>query len=276
MRNIRCLNCDEEGHVYKNCKNPIVSYGIIAYKVIKGKLNFLMIRRKDTMGFADFVRGKYKESNKKELLNTFIEEMTDEEKIKIKTKDFESIWEDLWVCKNSGIYVTEKEKARYKFNNLNLDELPLDVPSKYSTQEYGFPKGRKNNNEKPIECAIREFTEETGFCKKEISIDHTINPLTESFIGSNGVKYTHIYYIAQVISDREPSINKNNMTQLEEISKVEYCLFSEAYGLIRDYDTQKKKVLYEANDLIIKRLKKKFRYRHLLSPEDTSKLHIIT
>ena len=262
-RNIRCLNCDDQGHVFKHCKNPILSYGIIAYKVIEGKLNFMMIQRKDTMGFTDFVRGKYRENNKKELLNTFIDEMTPEEKQKIKTKDFDKIWEDLWYCKKSGIYITEKEKAKYKFNNLNLQELPLDKPSKYFTQEYGFPKGRKNMNERPIDCAIREFTEETGFTKREICIDYDIEPLVETFTGSNGVKYTHIYYVANVISDRTPSVNKNNSTQMEEISKVEYHEFENAYELIRDYDTQKKNVLSLANDIIRNKLKSKFRYRNL-------------
>lgn len=220
-----------------------------------------MIQRKDTMGFIDFIRGKYKANNKKELLNIFIDEMTQDEKEKIKTKDFEAIWEELWVCKKSGIYITEKEKAKYKFNNINFEELPLDQTSKYKTREYGFPKGRKNMNETSMDCAIREFREETGFRKSEISIDHEIEPLVETFTGSNGIRYTHIYYIAQVITDKSPSLNE--ATQLEEVSKVEYHPFKSAYNLIRDYDIQKKQVLLSANKIITGKLKRKFRYRNL-------------
>jgi hypothetical protein len=50
---------------------------------------------------------------------------------------------------------------------------------------------------------------------------------------------------------------------MEEISKVEYHEFENAYELIRDYDTQKKNVLSLANDIIRNKLKSKFRYRNL-------------
>ena len=86
-RNIYCVNCGEKGHVVKDCNGPITSFGIIAFKVVEyecdeihdknnrlleilssvnqessniyPKTKFLMIQRKDTMGFTDYVRGKY-------------------------------------------------------------------------------------------------------------------------------------------------------------------------------------------------------------------------
>ena len=66
---IYCNNCGKNGHVYHQCKLPITSIGIVAFR-IKDKIpEYLMIRRKDTLGYVDFMRGKYSLSNKEYLLN---------------------------------------------------------------------------------------------------------------------------------------------------------------------------------------------------------------
>jgi ADP-ribose pyrophosphatase YjhB (NUDIX family) len=48
---------------------------------------------------------------------------------------------------------------------INLNQL-IDESNKYdvwSEPEWGFPKGRRNYQEKDYECAVREFCEETGY-----------------------------------------------------------------------------------------------------------------
>ena len=62
MNNI-CNNCGKTGHISNLCKLPIVSYGIVAFRMCNGKPEYLMIRRKDTFGYIDFVRGKYSLKN---------------------------------------------------------------------------------------------------------------------------------------------------------------------------------------------------------------------
>ena len=62
-----------------------------------------------------------------------------------------------------------------------------------------------------MKCAIREFEEETDVSKNEYTLlDNVILKLTEEFIGSNGVRYKHIYYLA-FIKDPEiyPSMIQN-------------------------------------------------------------------
>ena len=60
-----CNNCGKPGHIYNQCKIPITSFGIIAFRYnTQNQLEYLMIRRKDTLGYNDFMRGKYSVYNK--------------------------------------------------------------------------------------------------------------------------------------------------------------------------------------------------------------------
>ena len=55
-----CNNCGKLGHYYHHCKMPITSIGVIVFRYNpEGKIEYLMIRRKDTFGYIDFMLGKY-------------------------------------------------------------------------------------------------------------------------------------------------------------------------------------------------------------------------
>ena len=87
-RNIYCGNCGKLGHTYRKCKLPITSCGIILYKNNKffeevkdedgdiinnhERYYFLLIRRKDTLGYVEFLRGKYDEMNEDYLVKIFL------------------------------------------------------------------------------------------------------------------------------------------------------------------------------------------------------------
>ena len=58
-----CNNCGKQGHSFHQCKLPITSYGIILFRSSPKGLQFLMIRRKDSFGYIDFIRGKYLSHN---------------------------------------------------------------------------------------------------------------------------------------------------------------------------------------------------------------------
>ena len=80
---------------------------------------------------------------------------------------------------------------------------------KYKDPEWGFPKGRRNLKERDLQCAVREFEEETDIGRDNIYVLRCIDPLEEDFIGSNKKHYKHIYYIAKLVADiGTPSINK--------------------------------------------------------------------
>ena len=72
----KCNNCGKSWHIYKQCRLPITSNGIIN---INEKKQYLMICRKKTLGYVDFVRGKYNTSSSLFLMN-LMDEMTIHEK----------------------------------------------------------------------------------------------------------------------------------------------------------------------------------------------------
>ena len=73
---IYCNNCGKIGHLYHQCKLPITSIGIVVFRINNNdKPEFLMIRRKDSLGHIDFIRGKYSlNNNKLTTLNELIDE----------------------------------------------------------------------------------------------------------------------------------------------------------------------------------------------------------
>ena len=41
-----CSNCGKSGHIYKNCKNPIISYGIMLFKYYNNNLHLFISAKK--------------------------------------------------------------------------------------------------------------------------------------------------------------------------------------------------------------------------------------
>ena len=124
--NIICGNCGKKGHTYKYCKEPIISLGAILFKLQETDNKviplFLMICRKDTFGYVEFMRGKYKEYNQKYIQNLF-EEMTVNERDKlISNIHFDTLWSELWLKNNNSPsdeneqYRTEYERSKNRLN----------------------------------------------------------------------------------------------------------------------------------------------------------------
>lgn len=246
MANTKCINCEEMGHRYNACTKPVKSFGIIAFN---NKNEFLLIQRKDSIGYTDFLRGKY--SNTQEVIN-LIEEMTNKEKYDIITKTFDELWDELWIRKNNGIYVREKTKAKRMFNNIDAKNLIKNSGlSRYSESEFEFPKGRKKLNESDIKCAKREFEEETGLSYKDYNVLLQIRPIVEKFIGSDGISYEIIYFFALLNNYIDFNTPKTTLF-LEEVRQVVLLNYKDAYKKIRHYYTQKKFILTVANSIIKK------------------------
>lgn len=265
---IFCMNCGKQGHKYKHCRQPIISAGIILYRrrLFTNKIEFLHICRKDTIGYVDFVRGKYRLGDVlyiQKLLNM----MTNEEKIKIQRLSFTQLWRDIWCISDNNLKVSkhkfEFDKSAKRLNILkqgyivkhqqifvSLSLLLSQSPNIYTTPEWGFPKGRRSIGETDIECAMREFTEETGIP----STDHYIlpsRPIVSIFTGQNNRKYKHIFFVSKYTGKKKClNIDQNNILQKSEIGAIEWFTLQEACAKFRDYNKLKVRSLKIASRII--------------------------
>ena len=231
-----CNNCGGKGHLFRMCKDPVLSCGILLIDnpnlPVKSEFaNILMIRRKDSMSFTEFIRGKY-DIQDKPYINTLIKNMTLKEQALIATETFEVLWKMLWGDERSSpdflIY-------RDRFNRLDRMALMKENLSEYTEPEWGFPKGRRMRGESDQACAIREFAEETNIPREAYILLNNI-VLEESFIGLNNIRYRHIYFVALT---RNPGLinlkQKFTPMQRREISGIAWKSFAEVYMTIRPH-----------------------------------------
>ena len=68
---VYCNNCGNVGHNYQNCKYPITSIGLIVFRWYNSSIQYMMIKRKDSLGFVEFMRGKYPINNVVYIQNIF-------------------------------------------------------------------------------------------------------------------------------------------------------------------------------------------------------------
>jgi 8-oxo-dGTP pyrophosphatase MutT (NUDIX family) len=248
---ITCINCEQKGHTFRECLNPIVSNGVLAFKIIDGEIHYLLIQRKDSISYIDFVRGKYS-TEFKDTFQILLGEMCEEERTKLLTLDFDTQWDLLWKNHNSRVYIIDYPVAKEKYNKLDIKMLVEgSSPCKWKETENGIAKGRRFNKEKKIDCAIREFNEETGYNNKEITLLPVL-PIEELFYGSNSIAYRHTYYLAEIKTSRIPEIDQNNIHMSGEIKALKWMNFKDTINSFRIYNSAKRSVIYKANNIIKK------------------------
>jgi 8-oxo-dGTP pyrophosphatase MutT (NUDIX family) len=278
-----CLNCGKNGHMIKKCSEPITSNGIICFTLddtvkIKNKtietffynkyldisefnyenlnniklipnfydkIKIVMIRRKHSLNYIEFMRGKY-DVNDMTTLSRLFNLMSRDENIKIKQTDFVVMWDDLWkeTSKNK-IYQKEFNMSKQKFDELKennfynlLDDINL---SKYMETEWGFPKGRRNAEETNFNCAVREFCEETNIEYNNILLLERLNPIEEIYDGTNNIKYRHNYFLASINNMVELVNNNDNY----EIGDIQWFTIPEIINKIRPYDVMRIQIVHQ-------------------------------
>jgi 8-oxo-dGTP pyrophosphatase MutT (NUDIX family) len=251
-----CNNCGKLGHSFHQCKLPITSYGIIVFRPSSFGIQFLMIRRKDSFGYIDFIRGKYSPYNIFQIEN-IINEMSMTEKNRILTEPFENLWKQMWGNALTSQYKNEEQislkkmeliKAGIIINNevISLNELINTSKTQWEEPEWEFPKGRRNFKEKDLECALREFEEETGIISSKITVIENVLPFEETFIGTNHKSYKHKYFLAYM-NEHEEYLNNFQVT---EVSKLEWKTLNQCLESIRPYNLEKKQVIININKVL--------------------------
>jgi ADP-ribose pyrophosphatase YjhB (NUDIX family) len=282
-KNYYCTNCNKKGHTYKKCNNPIISNGIICINlsmdktiddtfnknledyinkhfnskiysnivIDKTKINrnikFLLIQRKNSLGYLEFMRGRYDENNNENITYLF-EQMTQVEIDDIIKKDFDLLWTELWDENNIRNKNHHKEYtvSKQKFYELRLNKLNYinQIKPIFNFNEWGFPKGRREPYESDLVCAVREFEEETNLKENDYTILENCKKIKENLVGTNGINYLHNYFLALLSNSHCRDIEEcNNKGSSREIGDIKYLDYDECISLIRPYHLNKIKII---------------------------------
>ena len=112
-----CSNCGRPGHFFRECGEPITSLGIIPFRLNRtgSRVEWLLIRRRDSLGFIEIMRGKYDGISG---LQSLIDQTTLTERERLKVTAFPDLWRELWNGPASRRYHAEYEQAKTKFEAL--------------------------------------------------------------------------------------------------------------------------------------------------------------
>ena len=244
-----CNNCGIYGHKTKDCTKPISSYGIILYEKKETNIRYLLIRRKDTIAYIHLISGKYA-SDDINYIQTLLSELTTDEKNRIINMEYEDLWDTLWLKKKN---IDTKRNEEFTLHKIKFERLRSQIRDntnynqyftieKWKEPEWGFPKGRRNFKEKDLNAAKREFVEETNIKLSEIRIKN-MKPLVEQYISTDNLEYMHTYFIAEYHGNGSIVINEKNKNQMKEVSDIGFFTFDECKERIRDYHTEKLKII---------------------------------
>jgi len=118
-------------------------------------------------------------------------------------------------------------RAKSKFLSLKHKRILSIIHNTLNTHLiWELPKGRLNNNESKINCAVREFKEETDIDLCSYVFVPTIKPIIESYI-SAGIRYYHMYYVAYMLEKTPLQSKFNAKTFSSEIENVKWVKIDE-------------------------------------------------
>ena len=163
-----CNNCGNYGHSYANCRHPILSYGIILYNYNESGVPYIvLVERKDSLSYIEFLRGKYKSIYDTEYIELLFSRFSKEELEKIDKYDFDTLWNKLWIHTET---INPRIKREYKKSKNDFYKL-----------KQGYKKGETTINIKYLINKVNTIDEKTNeksadyILKKEIHEKNLLN-----------------------------------------------------------------------------------------------------
>jgi len=234
---------------------PIPSYGIILFTIVKNKddrtVYYLLGQRRDTIEYVDSIKYRFHSNH---LLN-WLSRLSTDEKERIEKYPFEVLWEDLMMRKtndNDHSYIRAKTKFEMNRNliitTMNKTKVMVKEP------QWGFPKGRKHPNESKLECAQREFEEETCISKDKLRV-FSFSEISECFKGSDKKMYCSHYYICETYTrldinyvDSNSPIPNRKKTISNEMQKLGWFTLEDA---CKKLNRRRASILRNTNEFIL-------------------------
>jgi len=171
-------------HLKKSC-------GVI---LCKGR-QFLLIKKRYTYEFSDFVNSKYDTK----YINLLLTNMTREELLIILSLNFEMMWYHLTLKPPNGDVYTSK-LAKFMHHHMRDNGTALTQRIKATAPigviPWELPKGHLEAREFNVMCAVRELEEETGISKSNYYIIPGAT-IVDCFMHAN-TKYYNLYYVGVI------------------------------------------------------------------------------
>lgn len=211
------------------------------------KIEVLMVKKKTTFSFVEFVLGHYKRNSDSTLIY-LLSKMTPEEKLDIWSLDFSKMWTRIWLTDpESPVSNVSKNSKTAPFSHQDKMEKYLRCKNYFIINHikdggtkirellsrsdscdtlWELPKGRSNPQEKPLNCAIRELQEETGIDPTQyqlLNVDTCSNTVV-----SGKIQYINNYYLSILHHDskyqnsKELRINYEDTQQISEIIGIQW------------------------------------------------------
>lgn len=202
------------------------SYGILLFKKCTNAFEILLIQRRYTYEFFDFIYGNYKNNDAAFQL---LEHMTMNELLLIYNLDFYPMWQHIWVDDNFVKFSSFEMKFNNNFINYDQGKKLKEIVKRTTPRgelTWEIPKGRKNAKEPELLCAVRELYEETGYSKDNYYILPNVNKKITYIVDKT--QYNCKYYFALLKSEQRVSqqyflsneINSIRWFKLEEIQYI--------------------------------------------------------
>ena len=295
-------------------QQPVSSFGIMCFRRRPGSshIEYLMVQRKDSLAYVEFIRGKYNLQGRSYLLR-LLSNMTRSERIRIRTSDFDQLWHGFWQSDHTRSFMKEYDQSKNRFESLRrgyhynaaaatlhapaspsaeIDTSPtassaaaasasaaasaafapqffsMDVAldstkAEYDETEFGFPKGRRNLNESDLQCALREFAEESGISASDLRMCGGLfgghqhqQQFEEVFTGSNNVWYRHVYYVAELRQDSRAMSDvgvkpSTDPVQMREVRAVGWFDSTGVLARIRDHNIERRNLFTRIHRMLI-------------------------
>jgi len=230
----KCNNCGYFGHTVKDCKMPKNTFGILCYhKDINDDIWILMVKKKYTYEFVTFMRGVYNTPDECMRLCKYFSDFEIRFMYNICKLDFYKLWGHFWTHNMNAMRRKFYNKLKKKYETCFLpicDEVLLERFRGIDSL-WEIPKGKKNYWERPIDCATREFQEETGIDKSKLIHKKNIALLKETQKGSDGTYYRFNYYVMELESKEPVFVSPLLYEQHTEIRSIRWFRLDDAIKL---------------------------------------------
>lgn len=259
----------DESNVYNPYINHVKeSVGIAVCRrcPITKNLQILLVHKRLSYAFLHFMLGKYNISANYGDIANLVSNMSVNEKLEILSLNFDHLWYKIWLkvpynnntsdesyhknwlkrYKNTDVLVLNTKDCykhcKSKFYDLisndggrKLQNIIMNT-SHNRTFLWEIPKGRMDDGEAKIQCAMRELLEETNIKSEQYDICFDIKPFTlnKSYADAK-YRYRHTFYVAIMKNNNtQVKVDFSNINQITEIDNLQWYSLNEMNIIWKD------------------------------------------